>query len=272
MRWQGTGQRWMGLALTLGALCTAPAFAEPAAATASADLTRTVESLDKTLFEAYNACELDKFGAMFDADVEFYHDKGGLMVSRQAVVEATRKHICGKVRRELVAGSLQVYAMDGYGAVQLGSHRFCETATTACQGVAKFMHLWRLREGVWQLTRVISFDHQALALPPPSTGDSRMKDMRFVVLHRPGPRWQTGVPLFEQAGLGEHIAHYRQWLTQGKLMVGGPFLDDQAGGMMVPEPGVGEAEIRDFALRDPAVVSGLLTVEIRPWLVGMKKD
>lgn len=99
-----------------------------------------------------------------------------------------------------------------------------------------------------------------------------MKDVRFVVLHRPGPRWQAGVPLFEQPGLAEHIGHYREWLAQGKLMAGGPYLDDTAGGMMIPEPGVTEDDMRAFALRDPAVVSGLLTAEIRPWLVGMHKD
>ncbi|HSI57292.1 MAG TPA: hypothetical protein VLA16_07035 [Ideonella sp.] len=98
-----------------------------------------------------------------------------------------------------------------------------------------------------------------------------MKDPRFVVLHTPGPRWQAGVPLFEQEGLGEHIAHYRQWLVEGKLMAGGPFLDGAAGGMMIPEPGVTEDEVRDFAGRDPAVVAGLLKFEIRPWLVGMQK-
>ena len=64
-----------------------------------------------------------------------------------------------------------------------------------------------------------------------STG-TRMQDIRFVVIHRPGPQWDAGKPIFEQAGLAEHIAHYRQWLQQGKLMAGGPFLDgDPAAGM-----------------------------------------
>ncbi|HSI57291.1 MAG TPA: nuclear transport factor 2 family protein [Ideonella sp.] len=156
-------KRW-GLGLLLAASALAAAAGGIAGDTAG-ELTRTVEALDQAAFDAYNRCELDKFGAMFDRDVEFYHDKGGLMVSRQAVVEATQKYICGKVRRELVAGTMEVYAMDGYGAVQLGSHRFCELATQRCEGVAKFMHLWRQREGAWQITRVISYDHQPLAVP-----------------------------------------------------------------------------------------------------------
>jgi hypothetical protein len=29
-------------------------------------------------------------------------------------------------------------------------------------GEAKFIHLWQNKEGKWQITRVISFDHHAL--------------------------------------------------------------------------------------------------------------
>lgn len=87
----------------------------------------------------------------------------------------------------------------------------------------------------------------------------------------PGPAWQSNTPVFEQPGLDLHVAHYRQWQQQGKLSLGGPFLDAQAGGMMVAEPGVAEAELRAFAAADPAVHSGLLRFELRPWLVGMRK-
>lgn len=98
-----------------------------------------------------------------------------------------------------------------------------------------------------------------------------MRDIRFVVIHSPGPRWQGGVPLFEQTGLQAHVDHYRQLLDEGKLVLGGPFLDAAAGGMMIPKPGLTEAEITAFAHADPAVADGLLKVEIRQWLVGMKK-
>mgnify|MGYP001255330979 CR=1 FL=1 len=98
-----------------------------------------------------------------------------------------------------------------------------------------------------------------------------MKDVRYVVIHSAGPRWEPGKSFFQQPGLELHIAHYRQLLEQGKLLAGGPFPQGPAGGMMIPEPGVSEQEITEFANADPAVKSGLLNVEIRPWLVGMKK-
>jgi uncharacterized protein YciI len=98
-----------------------------------------------------------------------------------------------------------------------------------------------------------------------------MRDIRFVVLHAPGPRWKPGLPLFEQEGVQKHIAHFRQWLTQGKLAFGGPFLDEHGGGMMIPAEGLAEAEITAFANADPAVRSGLLRVAVRQWLVGMSR-
>ena len=98
-----------------------------------------------------------------------------------------------------------------------------------------------------------------------------MKDIRFVVIHKPGPAWKPGVPMFEQEGLQQHVEHYRHVLGEGKLAIGGPFLDAIGGGFMIPESGVTEDDARRFAADDPTVKSGLLTFEIRPWLVGMKK-
>jgi uncharacterized protein YciI len=96
-----------------------------------------------------------------------------------------------------------------------------------------------------------------------------MKDIRHLVIHHPGPGWKAGAPIFEQDGVHAHIAHYRRWLEEDRLEMGGPFLDEAGGGMMVPVAGLDEATIRAFADADPAVASGLLRVEIRQWLVGM---
>jgi len=98
-----------------------------------------------------------------------------------------------------------------------------------------------------------------------------MKDVRFVVVHHPGPKWADDVPLFEQRGLQAHIDHFRAWFGQGKLTMGGPFLSPGAVGMMIPEAGVTREEIEAFAAADPAVDAGLLAFEVREWLVGMKK-
>ncbi len=124
-------------------------------------LLRTMESLDSAVFDAYNRCDLEKFGGYFSPDIEFYHDKGGVTLGRQNLVESVKKNICGKVRRELVVGTLEVYPMEGYGAVAMGAHRFCAVGTQKCEGIAKFIHLWQNKDSIWEVTRVISYDHRA---------------------------------------------------------------------------------------------------------------
>lgn len=131
---------------------------------ASDNLYKTVAGLDTTLFDAYNTCNLDKVGSMAAEDLEFYHDQTGLSIGRQNLVDSLRQNICGKVHRELVPGTLEVYPLRGYGAVEICVHRFThpKELDPGPGGEAKSIMLWRLKDGAWKLERVISFDHHSL--------------------------------------------------------------------------------------------------------------
>lgn len=94
--------------------------------------------------------------------------------------------------------------------------------------------------------------------------------VRYVVFHTPGPAWQAGVDFREQPGVGDHVAHFQKLLSQGLLELGGPFLVQDAGGMMVTKLGVALDEIEAFAAADPAVRSGLLEYLVRPWFTAME--
>jgi|HubBroStandDraft_5_1064220.scaffolds.fasta_scaffold41529_2 hypothetical protein len=133
----------------------------PASSDQDDALFKTIQALDAKLFAAYNTCDLATFGTLVDENVEFYHDKTGLAVGRQPLLDALKQNICGKVTRELVAGSLEVYPLTNYGAVEIGVHRFHHPGDPTNVGEAKFIHIWREKDGQWQITRVISFDHQA---------------------------------------------------------------------------------------------------------------
>ena len=124
-------------------------------------LYQTIQSLDTQLFDASNRCDLEKFGSMLADDLEFYHDKTGLARTGKALVEGVKNNLCGKVTRELVPGTLEVYPIAAYGAVEIGVHRFHHPGHEETEGVgeAKFIHLWEQKDGGWKLTRVISFDH-----------------------------------------------------------------------------------------------------------------
>jgi hypothetical protein len=127
------------------------------------ELFQKVAALDEKLFGAYNACDLDTFASLVADDVEFYHDQGGVIRDKQALVDAVKKNICGTTRRELIPGTLEVHPMNNFGALQIGSHRFCAAKNKTCDGagggVGKFIHLWQNSGGTWKLTRVISYDH-----------------------------------------------------------------------------------------------------------------
>jgi uncharacterized protein YciI len=102
--------------------------------------------------------------------------------------------------------------------------------------------------------------------------DSTSRPVRFVVFHSPGPAWQYGTDFREQKGVAQHVQHYLEFFKQGKLEMGGPYLIPDAGGMMIPNRDITQKEMEDYASADPAVKSGLLVYEIRPWLTAMDRD
>ena len=63
--------------------------------------------MDSVLFGAYNICDLPTMADCFSEDIEFYHDKGGLMTNKDSIMASTKKYVCGKVTRVLVEGSIE---------------------------------------------------------------------------------------------------------------------------------------------------------------------
>jgi ketosteroid isomerase-like protein len=152
------------LHLFLGGALLAVSFAPVQAQTTPDPLFRTIQSLDTELFDAYNHCDLKRFAAMLDDDLEFYHDLGGFSRGKQPAIDGVKNNICGKVTRELVPGTLEVYPIAHFGAVEIGVHRFHHPGHEGTEpvGEAKFIHIWQNQDGAWKLTRIISFDHHAL--------------------------------------------------------------------------------------------------------------
>lgn len=160
-----------GIALCLTALAppASATDAQHASAAATDPLFDTVAALDSGVFDAFNHCDvpaqLHKHAGYFANDVEFYHDTGGVTWTRQAMLANTEKYACGNYRRELVAGSLKVYPVKGFGAIAQGVHRFCQVGTGQCDGVADFTMVWRERDGQWQITRALSYGHRPNGSP-----------------------------------------------------------------------------------------------------------
>ena len=127
--------------------------------TRSGQLFDALAGMDKELFDAaFLNCDASRFRALFTDDPEFYHDRTGLAVGEEARTMKSCPRDNG-VTRTLIPGSLEVYPMQGYGAIQIGRHIFARKGESGTE-VAKFMHLWKLESGVWRLARVLSFDHK----------------------------------------------------------------------------------------------------------------
>jgi hypothetical protein len=130
------------------------------------ELFAAIAKLDSAMFAVVYTCHPDK-EKYFTPDLEFYHDKSGLTRTSKALMEISQKNFCDrknyKLRRELVPGTLKVFPMDNYGAIQSGEHYFFETVDGGKEkkvGVAKFTHLWQFANGEWRISRVLSYDHQ----------------------------------------------------------------------------------------------------------------
>lgn len=124
------------------------------------DLYKIIENLDKELFETYNNCldaeSLQKHASFYAEDIEFFHDMSGLATSKTAIIEAIRKNICGKVKRELVAGSIEVHKIPNYGVVAIGYHKFHNLVENSVSQPSKFIGFWREKDSKWEIAKVVS--------------------------------------------------------------------------------------------------------------------
>jgi len=151
------------LVVTVGLAALALSGVDCAAETAPAsqELYDQIKRMDAALTDAFDAHDIDKLKALFTEDLEFYQDNEGLGRYEQTVKDFESLFAQGnKMRRKLVVGSLEVYPIKDYGAIEIGSHEFChiENGKNEC-GTFRFVHLWRRADGAWKISRVVSYAH-----------------------------------------------------------------------------------------------------------------
>lgn len=130
----------------------------------SKELFDNIAYLDSMFFNAFNNKQLDKLEPFLSDSLEFYHDLGGLTNYTQNIDAFKRSfHSERKLRRELVKGTLEVYPIQDYGAVETGIHRFYATEKGQMEKLsseAKFVQVWQKKNDKWKITRIISYGHQ----------------------------------------------------------------------------------------------------------------
>ncbi len=167
-------------ALLLAVLAPLAAFAQskpeatvhltPGAPPASPEVIATLAEKDRQLFDAVFNCKIDQLKALVADDFEFFHDKSGMAAGSGAqfignVADGCKRESEGTnfhARRELVGGTMTVHMIGGYGAMQMGTHRFFALSKgkpDRLTETGKFIDLWKKDGDTWKLARVISYDH-----------------------------------------------------------------------------------------------------------------
>lgn len=124
-------------------------------------LYREIAAQDAAMFAAFNAHDAEALMPFFSPDVEFYHDKDGLLRFSQVRDSLTRLFSGNTdLTRQLVPGTLAVYPIAGYGAIETGAHRFCHTENGKPDcGTFQFTQIWQKKDGRWVVTRELSYGH-----------------------------------------------------------------------------------------------------------------
>lgn len=133
-------------------------------------LDTTIRHEDDVFWDAYNRCDVEKMSEFFWPDIEFYHDKGGLTAGLGPFTDALKNGLCGNptshLRREAIPETVKVFPLQKngaiYGVVLSGEHYFYVNDKGKPEyrdGMAKFFHVWLLKDGKWKMARVISYDH-----------------------------------------------------------------------------------------------------------------
>jgi len=126
-------------------------------------LYQVIAHMDSVMFNAFNSQNLDVLKTLFTPDVEFYNDGKGV-TGYEATMAGFKGIFDNKqtadLKRELVKESLEVYPMPGFGAIEMGTHRFTHTENgRQITGLMKFVHVWQYKDNQWKVTRVVSVGH-----------------------------------------------------------------------------------------------------------------
>jgi hypothetical protein len=121
----------------------------------------SIRGVDSAMFAAFNSRNFEVFRNYFSEDLEIYQDNIGVRNYKEAMTAFRGLFDLNYVlSRSLEKGSLEVYPVKDFGAIETGMHTFChwESGKQDC-GTFKFVHIWKHRNGEWKITRIITYDH-----------------------------------------------------------------------------------------------------------------
>lgn len=135
-------------------------------------LYQVVAMHDSLLYDAaFNIRDGEELKKYLSDDLEFYHDKGGLIATsnNDLIIGFNRnweKMRAGQKkfqRRELIKGSIEIFSLAGFGAMVIGKHNFYEyydNEEEVFDSTAQYITIWHNADGQWKAKRIVSYDHR----------------------------------------------------------------------------------------------------------------
>ncbi|MFY0591077.1 nuclear transport factor 2 family protein [Roseivirga sp.] len=121
----------------------------------------TIRFNDNSFWKAYNTCDIAAMTSFLAEDLEFYHDKSGLTKGLPSFKKSLETGLCANgayLERKADIESIAIYPLGENRALISGAHSFSIEGKVV--ETAKFTHVWKLENGKWKMSRVLSFDHQ----------------------------------------------------------------------------------------------------------------
>ncbi len=132
-----------------------------ASAQTSGPLFNEIAQQDSLQFDAFNSRNLDKLMNYFDSTLELYQDNTGVRnfdQTKQAFGNLFKMSYT--LNRKLIPGTMEVYPIKDYGAIETGQHTFSHVENGQLQSFTyKFIQIWQKKDGVWRVTREITYGH-----------------------------------------------------------------------------------------------------------------
>ena len=140
-------------------------------AVARPGLTDEIRAADAEFFKAsFDTCDIATIRRYVTDDFEMFHDKGGRVAMSGADYVQQSADTCKRQAegidflstRKLVPGSLKVYPINNYGAIETGVHEFFAVRKgepNRLTETGQFTIVWKEENGQWRAARALSFDH-----------------------------------------------------------------------------------------------------------------
>jgi ketosteroid isomerase-like protein len=140
-------------------------------AVARPGLADEIRAADAEFFKAFfDTCDVDTVRRYVTDDFEMFHDKSGRVITSgagfvQDTIDKCKRQADGTdflSTRKLVPESLKVYALNNYGAIETGIHRFYAVKPgepDRLTETGQFTIVWKEENGQWRAARALSYDH-----------------------------------------------------------------------------------------------------------------